>query len=114
MDLYMQVQNIYPNIFFFSAAIIYTRMQSIRNAFQKMHREAKSGSEPEGSTDRQREILRLAGFLRAHIKVHKSINSYSRGQAPTKSTPKAKSVGRARVSSSIQITGYLKHIPLCI
>ena len=56
-------------------------MGSIRNAFQKLHKEAPSGSEPVGKTSRQREILRLAYFLRQHVKTGETLTSY-RGRSP--------------------------------
>ena len=63
-------------------------MGSLRNAFQTMHKEAPSGSEPIGRTKRQKEILRLVFFLRKHIKTTTSITSY-KGASPAPSQKKA-------------------------
>ena len=52
--------------------------------YQKLHREAKSGSEPVGRTSRQREIIRLCGFLRQHIKTSASLTSYKEARSPSK------------------------------
>ena len=76
----------------FSAKVITTRMSSLRNHFQRMHRVAKSGSEPQGSTDRQREILRLVHFLRRHIKTSATLTTY-RGVSPTPSEHDEEDIG---------------------
>ena len=57
----------------------------MRNMYQRMHRQCKSGSEPIGRTDRQTEVLRLLYFLRQHIKTSPSLTSY-KGDSPAKST----------------------------
>ena len=62
-------------------------MQSLRNAYQTMHREAKSGSSPKGRTPRQKEIKRLLWFLRQHVKTGDSITSY-KGASPAHSKRK--------------------------
>ena len=55
----------------------------MRNLYQRLHRQCKSGSEPEGRTERQREVLRLLFFLRLHIKTSTSLTSY-KGVSPAK------------------------------
>ena len=67
---------------YFSAKVIMARMNSLRNAFQKMCKESPSGSAPIGKTKRQKEICRLVGFLREHVKQSTSISSYA-GTSPS-------------------------------
>ena len=68
----------YLNQFFinFSASVINTRMGSLRNAYQKLHRKAPSGAAAMPKTNRQREVLRLCWFLREHIKTGDSTTNY--------------------------------------
>ena len=72
-------------------------MESLRTQYQRLHREAASGSAPEELTKRQAEVIRLLSFLRNQIKTQPSITSYKglspakcsgRNPAPTRSTPK--------------------------
>ena len=56
-------------------------MRTIRNAYQKLVKAQPSGSEAVGKTDRQREIIRLASFLRDHVKTVATITSY-KGRSP--------------------------------
>ena len=64
-------------------------MNSIRNLFQRLHRQAKSGAEPEGKTVRQKEVLRLAYFLRRHISTSQQLTCYKSKKTPQKSDPQA-------------------------
>ena len=72
-------------------------MESLRTVYQRLHREAASGSAPEDLTKRQKEVLRLVSFLRNHIRTQPSVNSYkgfspahssAKPKVPTRSTPK--------------------------
>lgn len=65
-----------------------------------MHRAAKSGSEPEGTTERQREILRLVPFLRRHIKTSASLTTY-KGASPAPTAVLAQSTPRQQPSKKV-------------
>ena len=58
-------------------------MTSLRSMYQKMTKAAPSGSEAVGKTKRQREVCRLVGFLRRHVKSNDTYTNY-RGKSPAK------------------------------
>ena len=74
-------------------------MRTIRNAYQKLVRAQPSGSAAVGKTDRQREIIRLAGFLREHVKTVATVTSYKGRSSPAtkKPNPKATQVPQETV-----------------
>ena len=89
--------------FFHAVQVIDTRMQSIRNQYQRMYRVCKSGSSPIPKTDRQREIKKLLWFLRQHIKTAKSVTSYKEASPPPKDTSTPFRPVKSLVSSFLNI-----------
>ena len=80
--------DIHTLCYFFSATVVVDRMNILRNLYQRLHRQAKSGSEPIGKTVRQREVLRLVPFLRRHISTNEHLTCYKRLSPRGKSTPR--------------------------
>ena len=102
-DLNYFIVNIVP---FFLLAVdeIENRMSSLRNLYQRLHRKVASGAEPEGRTERQKEVLRLLWFLRNHIKTSASLNSYKR---PTPVKAESASAKRA-VDTQVELNSEVK------
>lgn len=73
-----------PNLYYFAVNDIQVHLKTLRTSFTKLSR-LPSGSGADRLTQRQRDILDMCKFLRAHIRTCEGITTLQRRTSPRKS-----------------------------